>query len=91
MVTRADLDKVGYLRDARNRLSNIRTYARDIIVSTRDFIYRLGYGVKSAAVERVLQAKSLTPTLVSGGASLFETGIPSHRHTEHVRRETQSI
>jgi hypothetical protein len=64
LVTKADIDKLGYIRDARNRISNARTYARDLVVTARDIIYRLGYGVKSAAVERVLKEKSLVPTLV---------------------------
>jgi hypothetical protein len=64
MVTKAAIDKVGYLRDAQNRISNVRTYARNLVVTARDIIYRLGYGVTSAAVERILKEKSLVPTLV---------------------------
>jgi hypothetical protein len=64
LVTKADIDQIGYIRDKQNRITNARTYDRFWIVKARDFIYRLGFGVASASVEKVLKAKSLVPTLV---------------------------
>jgi hypothetical protein len=75
MVTKANLDKIGHLRDAQSRISNARSYARDLVVQARDFIYRLGYGVTSSAVERVLKQKSLIPTLVGATSLLMQVFI----------------
>lgn len=47
-----------------SRLSNARHYVGDIIQLARNFIYKLGRNVASAAVERLLFAHSWVPTLV---------------------------
>ena len=47
-----------------NRLSRARTYVGGLIQQARDFIYRLGLNVTGAAVERLLQEHSWTPTMV---------------------------
>jgi hypothetical protein len=54
------------VRDARTRISNARTYAGDLVRQARKFIFKLGLGVASAAVERVLKPNSWVPTLVCG-------------------------
>jgi hypothetical protein len=53
------------VRDAKIRISNARSYAGTLVHRARNFIYNLGYGVTSAAVERVLMAESWVPTPVS--------------------------
>jgi hypothetical protein len=72
LVPKVSIDQVGYLRDAQRRISNARTYVGDLVIRAREFIYKLGYGVTSAAVERLLHPRSLVPTLVS---SYFVTEI----------------
>jgi hypothetical protein len=63
-VIKSSIDKIGYLQDTRNRITNARSYSQDLITRARDFVYKLGYGVTSAAVERLLKTQSLVPTLV---------------------------
>jgi hypothetical protein len=65
LVLRVNCGNIGMVGDTRTRTSTVRSYARESILRAWDFIYRLGYGVGSAAVERVLKAQSLVPTLVS--------------------------
>ena len=50
--------------DTRYRITQARIYLGNIITTARDFIYKQGYGVTSAAVERLLKEKSLVPTRV---------------------------
>ena len=66
LIDKLDIPKIGQVRDSRTRISKARTYAGDLVRQARDFIYRLGLGVKSAAVERVLKQDSWVPTLVRG-------------------------
>jgi hypothetical protein len=66
LVTKGKIDKIGYVQDAKDRILNARTYgmSRNLMARARDLIYRLGYGVSSAAVDRLLKPASLVPTLV---------------------------
>jgi hypothetical protein len=63
-VSKADIHKVGQIRDLRGRLSNARHYVGDTIRQARNFIYKLGLNVAGAAVERLLFPHSWVPTLV---------------------------
>jgi hypothetical protein len=64
LVSKANLDKIGHVQDKQSRTTNVRTYARYWVTRAREFIYKLGRGVTSTAVENVLTAHSLVPTLV---------------------------
>ena len=64
LVSKADIHKVGQVRDLRNRLSRARHYVGDAIRLARDFIYKLGQNMAGAAVERLLFDHSWVPTLV---------------------------
>ena len=64
LVKKEDVFKLGQVRDLRNRLSHARSYVGDLIKQGRDFIYRLGYNVAGAAVERLLLEHSWVPTTV---------------------------
>jgi hypothetical protein len=57
---------VGQVQDSRTRISKARTYVGDLVRRARDFIFKLGRGVTSAAVERLLKPNSWVPTLVCG-------------------------
>jgi hypothetical protein len=82
LVPKTLFDRVGYIRDLQNRLTTARTYARDLVLRARSFIYNLGYGVSSAAVEHLLQAHSLVPTLV--GALGYTVAYVIHILTIHT-------
>ena len=64
LVRKEDIFKLGQVRGIQNRLSRARSYVGDLIKRARDFIYRLGYNVAGAAVERLLLEHSLVPTIV---------------------------
>jgi hypothetical protein len=55
---------MGLVRDLRVRLTKARTYLGDKILRARDFIYKLGKPIGGAAIERLLYAQSLVPTVV---------------------------
>jgi hypothetical protein len=63
-ILKTEIYKLGQKLDARCRIAQARTYLGDIITTARDFIYKQGYGVTSAAVERLLKEKSWVPTRV---------------------------
>ena len=65
LVNKRDIGKMGQAVDLRSRVSNARLYVGEKIKAARDFIFRLGYNVASAAVERLLSTHSWVPTLVS--------------------------
>jgi hypothetical protein len=71
-VLKSEIDKLGQKLDARYRITQARSYVGDIITSARNFIYKLGYGVGSAAVERLLKEKSWVPTRVRRSFSTEE-------------------
>jgi hypothetical protein len=64
LVRKSEINKLGQKLDARYRVTQARAYLGDIITSARNFIYKLGFGVGSAAVKRLLKEKSWVPTRV---------------------------
>ena len=64
LVKKRDIGKIGQALDLRSRVSNARLYVGEKIKDARDFIFKLGYNVGSAAVERLLSEHSWVPTLV---------------------------
>ena len=86
-VLKSEIDKVGQKLDARYRITQARAYIGDLIASARNFIYKLGYGVGSAAVERLLKKQSWVPTRV--GASFDAGGFlltPNSLSRTHLQR-----
>jgi Plavaka transposase len=65
LVPRDALDKLGQVRDSQGRTSRARIFDLDWITRARNVIYRLGFPVRSAAIERMLKPTSLAPTVVS--------------------------
>jgi hypothetical protein len=58
---------MGTRPDFKRRLALVRLNSKAYqykIATTCSFIYEKGYGVKSKAVEALLKAESLTPTIV---------------------------
>ena len=51
--------------DSRSRGEYTREYLRRNIILARTWIYEMGHGIASAAVERLLKPLSLVPTMVS--------------------------
>ena len=68
-------------------MTQARTYLGGIITSARNFIYKLGYGIGSAAVERLLKEQSWVPTRV---CVYFNTNeffyLPPMTHPECICR-----
>lgn len=64
LIQKKNISKVGQTRDSQTRLSQARSYVGGLVNQARDFIFKLGYNVASAAVERLLFAASWVPTLV---------------------------
>ncbi|EIM89452.1 uncharacterized protein STEHIDRAFT_51088 [Stereum hirsutum FP-91666 SS1] len=63
LVPKSELDRVGFIHDFSRRVSRVREYLLDKVILARDCIYNRGFGIKSAAVERVLKATSSAPTM----------------------------
>ena len=55
---------MGLVYDLRARIQKAREYLSDIVLRARDFVYKLGMPIAGAAVERLLKARSLVPTMV---------------------------
>jgi hypothetical protein len=55
---------MGRAHDLSARLAKKREYPRNIVLSAREFIYKLGKPISGAAVERLLKEQSLVPTVV---------------------------
>lgn len=66
LVKKADIYKIGQVNDIKSRLTKARKYVSDTVTSAIGFIYKQGFNVVSAAVDRVLSAQSLVPTKVCG-------------------------
>lgn len=91
LVSLADCDKIGQARDMENRVANPRSYIGETIVRAREFIFNLGKNVASAAVERILSARSWVPTLVSGFHYYIFRKIAHATRSEHICREAGLI
>ncbi|KZP21441.1 hypothetical protein FIBSPDRAFT_740689 [Athelia psychrophila] len=75
LVKLEDVDKLGYVSDMKNRISSLRTYSLDLVEKARDFIYKLGLPVCSAAVDRLLKGSSWTPTINTFAKKLQPLGL----------------
>jgi hypothetical protein len=64
-IPTAEFDKLGHQRDMRGRVTRARSYLSDLVSRARDCIYRMGYLVSGAAMERMLRPMSIVPTVVS--------------------------
>lgn len=64
LVPKSELDKLGQVRDSQGRISRARVFNMNWITRARNFIYCLGFPVRSTGIERMLKPTSLTPTLV---------------------------
>lgn len=65
MVPSSKLDLMGYVRDITFRQTGARKYLADLVARSREFIYQMGYGIGSAAVDGLLKSTSSVPTEVS--------------------------
>ena len=69
-------------RHSMSRLNDNDTRWRQDVEMVREFIFKMGYAVNSAAVERVLAEKSLVPTRVSVTERQGLTRLTDH--PEHI-------
>jgi hypothetical protein len=65
-IPTAEFNKLGHQQDTKGRITRARSYLSDLVNRARDCIYRMGYLVNAAGVERMLHPMSLVPTVVSG-------------------------
>jgi hypothetical protein len=64
MVLHEEFDRTGQRRDAKKRITQARSYPLSWVKRARECIYKLGYFVTAAGIERMLQPLTLVPTLV---------------------------
>jgi hypothetical protein len=88
-ILKVNFSNLGLVGDTHARHTEIHTYASDIILQARNFIYQLGEPVSSIAVERLLQAQSLVPTEVRFSS---RAGVVACLHIiERICKKTWSI
>ena len=73
LVNKWDISKIGQALDFQSRASNACFYVGEKIRDTRNFIFKLGYNVASAAVEHLLSMHSWVATLVGSARNLIWT------------------
>lgn len=66
LVTKEKLDKLGQKPDMTSRVTLARKYLSDVITTTRNNLYNLGYTITSTRVSPMMKELSLVPTVVSG-------------------------
>ncbi|KIY48733.1 hypothetical protein FISHEDRAFT_65631 [Fistulina hepatica ATCC 64428] len=62
LVPKQNADLMGQVNDMKQQQSKTRKYAKESVDATCDWIYCLGYGICSTAVEAVLKLTSSVPT-----------------------------
>jgi hypothetical protein len=63
-IPRKEFDKLGQHHDLKGRITRARSYLGSLIERARECIYKLGYSVTAAGIERMLKPLSLVPTTV---------------------------
>ena len=64
LIPKSNFHRLGFLTDLSARLALAQSYLRGKIFEARRAIYQLGMPLKGVAVERLLKAESLLPTVV---------------------------
>ena len=72
-MNKRDIGKIGQALDFQSCTSNACLYVGEKIRDTCNFIFKLGYNVASATVERLLSMHSWVPTLVGSARNLIWT------------------
>jgi hypothetical protein len=63
-IPRKEFDKLGQHYDLKARVSQARSYLGDLVERARQCIYKSGYCLTAAGIERMLKPLSLVPTTV---------------------------
>ncbi|KAJ3820227.1 hypothetical protein F5880DRAFT_1625285 [Lentinula raphanica] len=63
LCPKASLDQMGTRQDRTLRTNNLRTFLMGKVKAAREYIYRKGFGIRSARVESLLKATSSVPTM----------------------------
>ncbi|KAJ3765444.1 hypothetical protein FB446DRAFT_831487 [Lentinula raphanica] len=74
----SSLKQMGTRRDLAIRKNTARTFLIGRVKKARDYIYRKGYGIRSARVEELLKATSSVPTMNAFVDRLGSDFNPSH-------------
>ena len=83
-IPKADLDRLGMKRDMDSRDRSVREYLRHKIVLARMWIYEMGHGIASAAVEKLLKPLSLVPTMVGVRLARWQPQLLTQVNIEHL-------
>ncbi|KAJ3778513.1 hypothetical protein FB446DRAFT_768429 [Lentinula raphanica] len=78
LCPKASLDQMGTRRDLALRKNTARTFLIDRVKKAREYIYRKGFGIRSARVEELLKATSSVPTMNAFVDRLGTDFNPSH-------------
>ncbi|KAJ3724747.1 hypothetical protein C8R42DRAFT_719390 [Lentinula raphanica] len=78
LCPKASLKQMGTRRDLAIRKNTARTFLIGRVKKARDYIYRKGYGIRSARVEELLKATSSVPTMNAFVDRLGSDFNPSH-------------
>ncbi|KAJ3972040.1 hypothetical protein EV361DRAFT_949176 [Lentinula raphanica] len=78
LCPKASLDQMGTRRDLALRKNTARTFLIDRVKKAREYIYRKGFGIRSARVEELLKATSSVPTMNAFVDRLGSDFNPSH-------------
>ncbi|KAJ3752589.1 hypothetical protein EV360DRAFT_97363 [Lentinula raphanica] len=78
LCPKASLDQMGTRRDLALRKNTARTFLIGRVKKARDYIYRKGYGIRSARIEELLKATSSVPTMNAFVDRLGSDFNPSH-------------
>ncbi|KAJ7053674.1 hypothetical protein C8F01DRAFT_1329290 [Mycena amicta] len=72
LIPKTEVHTMGFVRDFKARLSKARKYLLSSVQSARRFIYDLGFGIGSDAVDNLLKESSSVPTINAFIARLGE-------------------
>ncbi|KAJ3710934.1 hypothetical protein C8R42DRAFT_648374, partial [Lentinula raphanica] len=78
LCPKGSLDQMGTRRDLALRKNTARTFLINRVKKARDYIYRKGYGIRSARVEELLKPTSSVPTMNAFVDRLGSDFNPSH-------------
>jgi hypothetical protein len=59
-----EFDKLGQRNDMKKRVTLTRSYFSSLVNWAREYIYKFGYFISAAGIERMLHPLSVVPTVV---------------------------
>ncbi|KAJ7704598.1 hypothetical protein B0H17DRAFT_921234 [Mycena rosella] len=78
LILKNSFDKMGFVHDARARITTARTYFWNKVTAARALIYKLALAITNKHINTLLQDFSLVPTLNAFGERLGRFGFDFH-------------